>query len=102
CPEWCGGDASLDDPPLASMNKRRTEAGNQLVLRAFLKAGIFVLAGLIPGFPGDSRQGFLHSVAQMRALQSEFPGQLRVNTEAFRLRDCDTAAILARPEMPPC
>lgn len=54
-------------------------------MRAFLRAGIFVVAGLIPGFPGDSRQAFLYSVAQVRALQSEFPGQLRVNTEVFRV-----------------
>jgi hypothetical protein len=67
------------------MNKRRTEADNVHALRAFMKAGIFVVAGLIPGFPGDSRKAFLHSVAQIRALQSEFPGRLRVNTEVFRV-----------------
>src|ERR1041385_8511020 len=67
------------------MNKRRTEADNVRALRAFLRAGIFVVAGLIPGFPGDSRPGFLHSVSQLRKLQTEFPGRLRVNTEVFRV-----------------
>jgi radical SAM superfamily enzyme YgiQ (UPF0313 family) len=85
CREAFVGVESFDDDTLAAMNKRRTEADNQHALRAFLSAGIFVVAGLIPGFPGDSRRGFLHSVAQIRALQSEFPGQLRVNTEVFRV-----------------
>ena len=85
CREVFVGVESFDDSTLAAMNKRRTEADNLHALRAFLHAGIFVVAGLIPGFPGDSRQAFLHSVAQVRALQSEFPGQLRVNTEVFRV-----------------
>ena len=85
CREVFVGVESFDDGTLAAMNKRRTEADNQHALRAFLNAGIFVVAGLIPGFPGDSRRAFLHSVAQIRALQSEFPGQLRVNTEVFRV-----------------
>jgi radical SAM superfamily enzyme YgiQ (UPF0313 family) len=85
CREVFVGVESFDDTTLASMNKRRTEADNLHALRAFLDAGIFVVAGLIPGFPGDSRRAFLHSVAQIRALQSEFPGQLRVNTEVFRV-----------------
>lgn len=85
CREVFIGVESFDDDTLAAMNKRRTEADNVRALRAFLKAGIFVVAGLIPGFPGDSRRAFLHSVDQVRALQSEFPGQLRVNTEVFRV-----------------
>lgn len=85
CREVFVGVESFDDTTLAAMNKRRTEADNVHALRAFLNAGIFVVAGLIPGFPGDSRAGFLHSVAQIRALQSEFPGRLRVNTEVFRV-----------------
>jgi hypothetical protein len=85
CREAFVGVESFDDLTLAAMNKRRTEADNQGALRAFMNAGIFVVAGLIPGFPGDSRRAFLHSVAQIRALQSEFPGQLRVNTEVFRV-----------------
>jgi hypothetical protein len=85
CREVFVGVESFDDSTLAAMNKRRTEADNQHALRAFMRAGIFVVAGLIPGFPGDSRKAFLHSVAQVRALQSEFPAQLRVNTEVFRV-----------------
>jgi radical SAM superfamily enzyme YgiQ (UPF0313 family) len=85
CREVFVGVESFDDDTLAAMNKRRTEADNMHALRAFLHSGIFVVAGLIPGFPGDSRRGFLHSVAQIRKLQSEFPGRLRVNTEVFRV-----------------
>jgi radical SAM superfamily enzyme YgiQ (UPF0313 family) len=85
CVEAFVGVESFDDSTLAAMNKRRTEADNESALHGFLRAGIFVVAGLIPGFPGDSRQAFFHSVARIRALQSEFPGPLRVNTEVFRL-----------------
>jgi hypothetical protein len=97
------GVESFDDTTLASMNKRRTEAENLHALRAFLNAGIFVVAGLIPGFPGDSRRAFLHSVAQIRELQSQFPGQLRVNTEVFRVspglplfQDLEAAGLTAQ------
>src|SRR5262249_22174832 len=85
CVEAFVGVESFDDSTLAAMNKRRTEEDNESALHGFLRAGIFVVAGLIPGFPGDSRQAFLHSVARIRALQSEFPGRLRVNTEVFRV-----------------
>jgi radical SAM superfamily enzyme YgiQ (UPF0313 family) len=85
CVEAFIGVESFDDGTLAAMNKRRTEADNQSALYGFLRAGIFVVAGLIPGFPGDSRQAFLHSVARIRTLQSEFPCRLRVNTEVFRV-----------------
>jgi len=85
CREAFIGVESFDDSTLEAMNKRRTEADNVHALRAFLKAGIFVVAGLIPGFPGDSRRGFMHSVSALRRLQAEFPGRLRVNTEVFRV-----------------
>ena len=85
CREAFIGVESFDDETLEAMNKRRTEADNQRALRAFLRAGIFVVAGLIPGFPGDSRRGFMHSVSELRRLQTEFPGRLRVNTEVFRV-----------------
>ena len=41
----------MSDETLALMNKRRTEADNFKALEAILDAGIFVRAGLIPGFP---------------------------------------------------
>jgi radical SAM superfamily enzyme YgiQ (UPF0313 family) len=54
------GVESLSDETLALMNKRRTEADNIGALRAFLDAGLrHVVAGFIPGFPGDTRERFL-------------------------------------------
>ncbi len=85
CEEVFVGIESFSDETLELMNKRRTKADNIRALRAFLTAGIFVVAGFIPGFPGDTRKDFMHSTAKMRELQDEFPGQLRVNTEPFRV-----------------
>ncbi len=85
CRDVFVGVESFDDATLAAMNKRRTEADNVQALRAFLEAGINVVAGFIPGFPGDSRAGYLYSADRMRDLQAQFPGQLSVNTEPFRL-----------------
>jgi radical SAM superfamily enzyme YgiQ (UPF0313 family) len=85
CREVFIGIESFDDETLAAMNKRRTEADNIAALRAFLRAGVSVVAGFVPGFPTDSRSGFLHSAERMRDLQAEFPGRLSVNTEPFRV-----------------
>jgi len=77
------GIESMSDETLALMNKRRTEAHNIKALRAFLGAGIYVVAGVIPGFPGDSREAFIHTTDQLRTLQQEFRGRLRINVEPF-------------------
>ncbi len=77
------GIESMSDETLALMNKRRTELHNIKALRAFLGAGIYVVAGVIPGFPGDSREAFIHTTDQLRTLQHEFRGRLRINVEPF-------------------
>jgi hypothetical protein len=77
------GIESLSDETLELMNKRRTEPQNIRALRAFLGAGINVIAGCIPGFPGDPREAFLHTAEKLGALQHEYRGQLRVNVEPF-------------------
>jgi radical SAM superfamily enzyme YgiQ (UPF0313 family) len=77
------GVESFSDETLALMNKRRTEADNIEAIRSFLQAGIHVTAGFIPGFPGDSRHGFLHSVTVARQLQDEYPGMLELHEEPF-------------------
>lgn len=77
------GVESLSDETLELMNKRRTEPQNIKALRAFLGAGIHVIAGFIPGFPGDRRDAFLHTAGQLRSLQHEYRGQLRINVEPF-------------------
>lgn len=77
------GIESMSDETLTLMNKRRTEAHNIQALRAFLGAGIDVVAGVIPGFPGDSRTAFIHTIQQLRSIQSEYHGRLRINVEPF-------------------
>lgn len=77
------GVESFSDEALTLMNKRRTEADNVRAIRSFLEAGIYVTAGFIPGFPGDSRAGFLHSVAVVRELQARYPGMLELHEEPF-------------------
>jgi radical SAM superfamily enzyme YgiQ (UPF0313 family) len=77
------GIESLSTDTLNLMNKRRTEDQNLEALRSFLNAGIYVVIGLIPGFPGDTRDAFLHTVNQVRDLQQQYPRGLRVNVEPF-------------------
>ena len=85
CDEVFVGVESFSNESLKLMNKRLTVSDNMQALRAFLEAGVCVVAGLIPGFPGDTRTGFMHSAATLRTLQTEFPRQLCVNTEPFRI-----------------
>lgn len=77
------GIESFSDETLELMNKRRTEAENVSALRAFLEAGIGVTGGFIPGFPGDSRDSFIHSAVMLQKLQRSYPGLLSVNDEPF-------------------
>jgi hypothetical protein len=42
-----------------------------------------VQAGIIPGFPGDTREAFLETVRRLAALQERFPGLLKLNVEPF-------------------
>ncbi len=77
------GIESFSDETLELMRKRRTQAQNVAAIEAFLGAGIMVTAGFIPGFPGDSREGFTHSAMMLRTLQERFPGQLGIQCEAF-------------------
>lgn len=77
------GVESFSDEALELMNKRRTEADNIQAITTFLEHGIHVTAGFIPGFPGDSRRGFLHSVQVMRDLQHRYPGRLQLHEEPF-------------------
>ncbi|MCB9796178.1 MAG: B12-binding domain-containing radical SAM protein [Alphaproteobacteria bacterium] len=76
------GVESLDDETLTLMNKRRTERQNLDAVQALLEAGVRVKVGLIPGFPGDSRERFARTVSQLRRLQAACSG-LSVSHEAF-------------------
>lgn len=77
------GIESMSDTTLTLMNKRRTEADNLDALRLFLENGIVVQSGLIPGFPGDTRERFLYTIKQLRALKREFPALLSFTNEPF-------------------
>ncbi|MCU0680756.1 MAG: B12-binding domain-containing radical SAM protein [Polyangiaceae bacterium] len=78
------GVESMDDETLEMMRKRRSEAQNIQALRAFLETGMVVQAGLIAGFPGDTRSRFMHTAQILQKLQQEYPN-LAVNTEAFNV-----------------
>jgi hypothetical protein len=79
------GVESFSDETLKLMNKRRTEADNIRSVRAFLEAGIAVSIGVIPGFPGDTRERFLKTVRTLTALRDEHPLGFSFNVEPFIL-----------------
>jgi radical SAM superfamily enzyme YgiQ (UPF0313 family) len=76
------GVESLANETLDIMNKRMTEDQNLSAVQAFLEAGIRVRAGLIPGFPGDSRERFMRTAKVLRKMQATY-GRLAVSHEAF-------------------
>ncbi|WP_394839423.1 B12-binding domain-containing radical SAM protein [Pendulispora rubella] len=76
------GIESMSDETLEVMRKRRAEAHNINALRSFLQTGMVVQAGLIAGFPGDTRHRFLHTARVLQEIQQEFVN-LNVNTEPF-------------------
>jgi len=77
------GIESLSDETLHAMNKRRTRSDNLRAISALLDAGVSaVVAGVIPGFPGDTRERFVATVAALAELRREYP-KLRINIEPF-------------------
>ncbi len=77
------GVESLADETLDLMNKRRTSSENLMAIRAFLDAGIPVSAGVIPGYPGDTRERFLRTVRELARIADGYPGMLTFNAEPF-------------------
>ena len=77
------GVESMSDETLVLMNKKRTSLQNVSAIRALLDAKIRVVAGLIPGFPGDERAAFMDTARQLRSLQQRYRGALRINVEPF-------------------
>lgn len=77
------GIESLSDETLELMNKRMTEAANLRSLDALLGAGVHVNAGVIPGFPGDTRERFFRTIMLLKQLQKKYPGLLTINREPF-------------------
>jgi hypothetical protein len=77
------GVESFSDETLELMRKRRSKADNIQALEAFLDAGIEVTAGFVPGFPGDTREGFLASALILRDIQDRYRGRFEVHDEGF-------------------
>jgi radical SAM superfamily enzyme YgiQ (UPF0313 family) len=78
------GVESLSDETLMLMNKRRTEADNISAIRSLLSAGLrHVVAGFIPGFPGDTRDRFIRTALKLGEIRRDFPNTFRVNIEPF-------------------
>jgi len=83
CRDVFVGIESMSNDTLNLMNKRRTEPQNIEALRAFLSAGIRVVAGVIPGFPGDTREAFTHTIQLLTDIMQEFPNTFRTHVEPF-------------------
>ncbi|MGI5861584.1 MAG: B12-binding domain-containing radical SAM protein [Myxococcales bacterium] len=77
------GIESLDDATLGLMQKRATGERGLGALEGFLQAGIEVQAGVIPGFPGDSRASFLKIIQALLGLRERYAGRLQLNVEPF-------------------
>ncbi|MGC4121152.1 MAG: radical SAM protein [Myxococcales bacterium] len=77
------GVESLADGTLAQMNKGLSAQKSAAALEALLQAGIEVQVGVIPGFPGDSREGLMGTVKKLLELQGRFPGLVTLNVEPF-------------------
>ncbi len=77
------GVESLSDETLDLMNKRRTSADNLRAIQAFLAAGISVSVGVIPGFPGDTRERFLRTVQELTRIADCHRGMFSFNVEPF-------------------
>lgn len=76
------GVESLADETLELMNKRMSESQNLAAVQAFLDAGIRVKVGLIPGFPGDTRERFIRTATQLRRMLGA-SSRLAVSHEPF-------------------
>jgi hypothetical protein len=79
------GIESLSDRTLFEMTKRRTAQDNLHAIEAFLDAGISVAAGVVAGFPGDTRDDFLNTVAVLQRYADSHPGKFKISLEPFLL-----------------
>ena len=82
------GVESLSDETLDLMNKRRTSSDNLRAIQAFLEAGIQVAVGVIPGYPGDTRERFLRTVQELTRIADCHRGMFSFNVEPFIVSPC--------------
>ena len=83
CNDVFVGVESFSDETLELMRKRRSKTDNIQAVEAFLDAGIDVTAGFVPGFPGDTREGFIASALILRDIQERYRGRFEVHDEGF-------------------
>jgi len=79
------GVESMSDATLLKMNKRREGSQNVHAVETFLEAGISVAAGVVAGFPGDSKEEFAHTVDALKPFFQRYPRQFQVSVEPFVL-----------------
>ncbi len=77
------GVESLSDATLSLMHKRRVGADNLRAIEAFLAAGISVSAGVIAGFPGDTRDNFENTTRVLRSILRKHGQKFQASVEPF-------------------
>ncbi|HEX6097752.1 MAG TPA: radical SAM protein [Thermoanaerobaculia bacterium] len=77
------GVESLSDDTLSSMHKRREGSDNLRAIESFLGAGISVAAGVIAGFPGDSREDFDETTRVLRSIIKKHRDKFQASVEPF-------------------
>jgi radical SAM superfamily enzyme YgiQ (UPF0313 family) len=90
------GVESLSDMTLRSMRKRRKGSDNVQAIEAFLGAGISVAAGVVAGFPGDSRDEFEHTTKVLQSFVKRYPGKFHASVEPFVITP--SASISKKPQ----
>jgi hypothetical protein len=75
----------MDDQTLNLMEKARTGEDNIQAVRTLLARGIAVELGVIPGFPGDTRERFLGTINVISDLMKEYPARVSMSLAPFTL-----------------
>jgi len=79
------GVESIDDRTLEIMKKSRTGEDNIKAVRALLDQGVAVELGIIPGFPGDTRERFVKTIEVVRDLVRRYPMQVSMSLAPYTL-----------------
>lgn len=90
------GVESLSDKTLLGMRKRRKGADNIQAIESFLQAGVSVSAGVVAGFPGDSRDDFEETTSVLGEFVKQYPGKFQASVEPFVV--LPSASIFKRHE----
>ncbi len=78
---------SFSDKVLRRMGKANTASKEILkTIELFCSSGILVCAGIIVGFPGETRSDFLFTWEQLFKLKKKYRDYFLINPQAFQLR----------------